>query len=281
MRFLRQAFPRIFVEHDSEDLATLWARVEDLTSRGFELWVYAPQFAHLVDQLGQSRANRRWLVFPARRHPTDAVQSVLRVRDFLLSAIALLLLWPLLLLVALIVKVSSPGPVLFSTDVVGKNRRHFRWYKFRSMRVLPGAQDVEQRRSRFQSYVEGTAESPSPEVPRKVIDRQRLTAAGQVLRKYSIDELPQLWNVLRGEMALVGPRPCLPYEAAFYSGWQQRRFEVLPGLTGVWQVFGRGRVGFEQAAAMDVFYVYRRTFLFDLSLIFRTVKVVLAGKGAL
>ena len=113
----------------------------------------------------------------------------------------------------------------------------------------------------------------------KVIDQQRVTPLGRTIRKHSLDELPQLWNVFRGQMSLVGPRPCLPYETEFYQGWRQRRFLVPPGLTGVWQVFGRGWVCHDEAAAMDVFYLYRRSCRFDLYLLAKTVTIVFRPRG--
>jgi lipopolysaccharide/colanic/teichoic acid biosynthesis glycosyltransferase len=148
------------------------------------------------------------------------------------------------------------------------------------MQVVSDTDDFERRYKEFCDYVEGKRNSSSTNAPVKVIDEERVTPIGRFLRKYSIDELPQLWNVLAGQMCLVGPRPCLPYEAAYFSGWREGRFKVKPGLTGIWQVFGRGRVGFDEAAALDRYYVYRRSFLFDLYLMIKTIGVVLTGAGA-
>jgi lipopolysaccharide/colanic/teichoic acid biosynthesis glycosyltransferase len=200
---------------------------------------------------------------------------------------ALVLLSPLLLVVAVLIKTGSPGPVFFATTVVGKDRRSFVWHKLRSMRVMSEAEDIERRRAKFQAFVEATRASADESLPgsetthKKVIENRRVTPVGRFIRKFSIDELPQLWNVLRGEMSLVGPRPCLPYEEEFYTDWRGQRFRVQPGLSGIWQVFGRGRVGFDAAAAMDVYYVYRRSFQFDLYLIYKTLGVVFTGRGAL
>jgi lipopolysaccharide/colanic/teichoic acid biosynthesis glycosyltransferase len=148
------------------------------------------------------------------------------------------------------------------------------------MKVVPDAEDFERRYKEFCDYVEGKQDKNSKNMPTKVIDPERVTSIGRVLRKYSIDELPQFWNVLVGQMSLVGPRPCLPYEAEFFNGWRQQRFKVKPGLTGIWQVFGRGRVGFDEAAALDIYYIYRRSFWFDLYLIMKTIEVVITGEGA-
>jgi undecaprenyl-phosphate galactose phosphotransferase len=193
----------------------------------------------------------------------------------------MVVLSPLWVVIAILVKLSSRGPVLFATEVIGQNQQRFRWYKFRSMHMqAQTAEQIEHRRISFQHYVEGRHTAKAA-VPQKVVEFNQVTPVGRTIRKFSIDEFPQLLNVLRGQMSLVGPRPCLPYEAGFYTGWQARRFVVMSGLTGVWQVFGRGVASFEEAAAMDTFYSYRQSFLFDLMLIFKTIGVMFRGKGAL
>jgi lipopolysaccharide/colanic/teichoic acid biosynthesis glycosyltransferase len=187
------------------------------------------------------------------------------------SALALVLLSPLLLLIALLVKGSSPGPVLYETAGVGQQRR-FVWRKFRSMRVLDPQLDQAARREKFRAFAQAKQTG-------KVIDAQRVTRVGAFLRKYSLDEPPQLWSVLKGEMTLVGPRPCLPYELEFFPGWAAARFQVRPGLTGVWQVVGRGEVTLEQGLVMDVYYVHARSFALDVRLALDTVYVMLRGEG--
>jgi lipopolysaccharide/colanic/teichoic acid biosynthesis glycosyltransferase len=232
--------------------------------------------------MGQQCDGQRWLVLsPAVQDSGHWTERFVRWRDVLLGALAIVILSPLLLFVAALIKFGSPGPVFYATVVVGKNKRLFTWRKFRSMIVMPEAEDAQQRRDGFKAYVEGDSKSSSEDAPTKLIDARRVTPVGRFIRKYSIDELPQLWNVLRGEMSLVGPRPCLPYEEEFFAGWRGRRFDVKPGLSGVWQVYGRGRAGFDESSAMDVYYVYRRSFGFDLRLILQTFGVVLTGKGAL
>lgn len=269
---------RCFVEETEADGASMWQQVDTVLERGDQVWLRSPLLSTLADAIGQESKGRCWLVIEprGRRHFV-----LVRLRDFLLSALALVFLSPLLFVVAILIKSGSEGPVFFATTVVGKKGRPFTWHKLRSMLVMPEAVDVERRRARFQEYVEGKSVARSQEAPTKIIEKGRVTPIGSFIRKYSIDELPQLWNVLRGEMSLVGPRPCLPYEAEFFADWRGKRFDVRPGLSGVWQVFGRGCVGFDEAAAMDVFYVYRRTFAFDLYLILRTLGVVLTGRGAL
>ncbi|MGA1791497.1 MAG: sugar transferase [bacterium] len=211
---------------------------------------------------------------------TYPTKILIRCRDILISSVALILLSPVFLVVAILVKITSPGPVFYKTLVVGEGGRRFVWRKFRSMRVVTDEADMKERRERFHAYVNGDHKKNNDLAPAKIVDEQRITFVGRFIRKYSIDELPQLWNVFKGDMSLVGPRPCLPYEAIFFSGWRQKRFHVRPGLTGVWQIFGRGRVGFDEGVAMDVYYVYRHSLWFDSYLILRTLGVVLAGRGA-
>jgi lipopolysaccharide/colanic/teichoic acid biosynthesis glycosyltransferase len=275
---------RSFVQDTLADGTVLWQQVDAALQEGHQVWLRSPLLGILADAIGQEYDGHQWLVIESRRERAIVWN---RLRDLLLSSMALVLLSPLLLVVGVLIKTGSQGPVFFATIVVGRDRRPFVWHKLRSMRVVPENEDIERRRAKFQAYVEGTrvgadeSTSGSQSVPKKVIENRRVTPVGRIIRKYSIDELPQLWNVLRGEMSLLGPRPCLPYEAEFYRGWRGRRFQVEPGLSGIWQVFGRGRVGFDEAAAMDVYYVYRRSFRFDLYLIYKTLGVVFTGRGAL
>ncbi len=269
---------RCFVKDTNADGTSMWQQVDSALQRGDQVWLRSPMLSPVADAIGEDCDGQRWLVIdPKGRMPV----ALIRMRDILLSGLALVCLSPLLLVIALLIKVSSKGPVFFATTVVGKKRHAFTWHKLRSMRVIPESVDVERRRTRFQEYVEGKSMAGSEGAPTKVVEKGRITPVGSFVRKYSIDELPQLWNVLCGEMSLVGPRPCLPYEAEFYTGWRGRRFNVRPGLSGVWQVYGRGRVGFEEAAAMDVYYTYRRSLGFDLYLIYKTLGVVFTGRGAL
>jgi lipopolysaccharide/colanic/teichoic acid biosynthesis glycosyltransferase len=187
-----------------------------------------------------------------------------------LGAIGLLgLSAPAIAVVALMVKLSSPGPVIFRQERAGLGGRPFTIYKFRTMRQDA---DAAKHELRARSEQDGPAF--------KLSDDPRVTPVGAILRKTSIDELPQLVNVLKGEMSLVGPRPLPVEESAGCNQWQRRRLEVTPGLTCVWQVKGRSRVTFEQWARMDIGYLTRRTLAGDLKLILQTVPAVLLRRGA-
>jgi exopolysaccharide biosynthesis polyprenyl glycosylphosphotransferase len=192
-----------------------------------------------------------------------------RLFDVVVTSIALLLLWPLLLLTALAIKLSSPGPVLFKQVRLGQHGRRFHLLKFRSMVV-----NAEQCKGTLLAL----NEQCGPVF--KMQDDPRVTPMGRFIRRYSIDELPQLVNILRGEMSIVGPRPALPAEVDEYELWQHRRLAVRPGLTCYWQVQGRNLIRFEEWMRLDLKYVDGWDFATDLSLILKTVPVVLGARGA-
>jgi lipopolysaccharide/colanic/teichoic acid biosynthesis glycosyltransferase len=203
-----------------------------------------------------------------RRVPTAWI-VLKRVSDVLISAILLVVLAPVLAIIALAVKMTSPGSVLFSQLRVGKDGKTFRFYKFRTM--VDGAHLLHE-------CVAHLNECDGPAL--KIANDPRLHGLGPFLRRASLDELPQLWNVLRGEMSLVGPRPALPNEVANYATPYYERFDVMPGLTGLWQVSGRATVPFKRWMAMDIWYVRNWTPLVDLWLLARTIPAVLFREGA-
>jgi len=185
------------------------------------------------------------------------------------GAALIALLAPVLAMIALAVKLSSRGPVLFRQTRVGLDGREFRMLKFRSMVV-----DAEARRSELVAHDDGNG------VLFKMKKDPRVTSVGSVLRRFSLDELPQLWNVVRGDMSLVGPRPPLPEEVAGYSSDATRRLRVRPGLTGLWQVSGRSDLTWEESLQLDLRYVDNWTLAMDLAILWRTAHAVLRGDGA-
>ncbi|MCI0669388.1 MAG: sugar transferase [Myxococcaceae bacterium] len=192
-----------------------------------------------------------------------------RLFDMVVSAVALWLLLPVLAAVALAIKLTSRGPILFRQVRVGLHGRQFHMLKFRSMVV-----DAEAQKARLAALNEQTG----PVF--KMRNDPRITAVGRFIRKYSIDELPQLVNVLRGDMSVVGPRPPVPSEVAKYEAWQRRRLSVRPGLTCIWQVSGRNQISFEDWMYLDMQYIDHWSLKGDLDLILKTVPVVLSGRGA-
>lgn len=192
-----------------------------------------------------------------------------RMLDVTLAACLLILLAPALALIAFAVALDSPGPVLFRQTRCGKNGRTFTFLKFRSMVANAEAQ---------RSGLEALNESDGPIF--KIRNDPRVTRVGRVLRQSSLDELPQLWNVLRGDMSLVGPRPPLPNEVARYEPWQHKRLLVRPGITGLWQVSGRSDVGFREMVRLDLEYIERWSLWFDFHILLRTILAVIGAEGA-
>ena len=186
-----------------------------------------------------------------------------------------------MLIAALLIRLTSPGPAIFRQTRVGQGGAPFVMYKFRSMRT-----DVDDRAHRefVASLIDGKAPltgDGAAAAPFKMKADPRVTAIGRFIRKTSIDELPQFYNVLVGDMSLVGPRPPVPYEAEKYKAWHRRRvFEMKPGLTGIWQVEGRSRVSFDDMVRMDLRYLQLCSLRFDLGILLRTVLVVLTCEGA-
>ncbi len=192
-----------------------------------------------------------------------------RALDLTLTVVGLLIGWPILVLIALLIRLDSPGPVIFSQTRIGKNGVPFTIYKFRTMR-----QGAEAEKAQLMALNEGE------ERLFKIKDDPRVTRVGRFLRKTSLDELPQFWNVLRGEMSIVGPRPQVPSEVELYLEWHRLRLQVLPGITGMWQVSGRSDLGFDEMALLDIWYVENWTPWLDIKIILKTIAVALTGKGA-
>jgi len=196
-----------------------------------------------------------------------------KIIDYLGAVLGLILLSPFFLIVGIMIKLTSKGPIIYKQIRIGKNGEPFNFYKFRSMRVISG--EDEEREQKMLEFMKGNNKNKSA----KIINDSRVTWIGNILRKYSLDELPQLINVLTGVMSLVGPRPCLPYEFENYDEWQKRRLSVTPGCTGIWQVSGRSEVNFNDSVIMDIYYINNVTPLLDLQLIFKTIPVMVFGKG--
>ncbi len=192
-----------------------------------------------------------------------------RIIDIIGAGLGLILLSPIIAIVACAVKVTSKGPIFFSQKRVGKNGELFEMYKFRSMVV--NAEELKEN-------LEDQNEMSGPMF--KIKDDPRVTKVGKFIRKTSIDELPQLWNILKGDMSLVGPRPSLPKEVEQFDNWMFKRLSVRPGLTCYWQVSGRNNIDFEDWMKLDVKYVEERNIWIDIKLIFKTIFVLFGDKNA-
>jgi exopolysaccharide biosynthesis polyprenyl glycosylphosphotransferase len=216
-----------------------------------------------LDRLG----NLPLLTFAAAPH--DELRLVVkRATDMALAAAGLIVLMPVMGVIALLIRLTSPGPAIFRQVRCGLNGRRFVFYKFRSM--CANAEDL---KSSLQHLNQKTTAFKIPNDP-------RLTGIGRILRKFSIDEWPQLWNVLRGDMSLVGPRPAVPEEVDMYERWQRRRLRMRPGLTCLWALAGRDTLDFETWMKMDMTYIDNWSLALDWKIILRTIPKVILGKGA-
>jgi lipopolysaccharide/colanic/teichoic acid biosynthesis glycosyltransferase len=199
-----------------------------------------------------------------------------RMLDLLVSAIALLVLSPIMVIIGVAIRLDSRGPALFAQQRVGQGGKEFTLYKFRSM-----YQDADDQvhRAFAKQYIHGRGNADQAGCF-KPKDDPRVTPVGRILRKTSLDELPQLWNVFKGEMSLVGPRPAVRYEVEEYERWQMRRLAVVPGLTGLAQVHGRSALPFNQLVRCDIQYVEERDIWLDAEILLKTIPVVLSAKSA-
>lgn len=199
-----------------------------------------------------------------------------RALDVIGSTIGLVLTSPVLALVALAVRLESPGPVLFRQQRLGLGGRPFTLYKFRSMHL---SAEQSRHRDHVQDLIRGDGrQTPSSAAWLPIPLDPRVTRLGAFLRRSHLDELPQLINIARGDMSLVGPRPPIPYEVEVYEPWHLRRLSVIPGLTGLWQATGWGRLSFDEGVALDLAYIDRRSFWFDFGLIVRTLWQIAIGR---
>ena len=193
-----------------------------------------------------------------------------RVADIVLALLAIICGSPVFLLTALLVKLTSPGPIIFSQIRVGRFGRHFKFYKFRSMYI-----DAEARKAELMKQNES-----SDGVIFKMKRDPRITPVGRFIRKFSIDELPQLFNVILGDMSLVGPRPPLPSEVRTYSLEERKRLNITPGITCIWQFSGRSELPFSKQIALDKEYISSRSTWNDFLILLKTIPAILTGKGA-
>jgi lipopolysaccharide/colanic/teichoic acid biosynthesis glycosyltransferase len=203
-----------------------------------------------------------------------------RLLDLVAASTLILLLLPVMIAIAVAVRLDSRGPAMFRQRRVGYRKREFTVYKFRSMRL-----DADEERHRqYISAMIGTAEAEpvedtGGETLYKLAVDDRITPVGRKIRSWSVDELPQLFNVVLGDMSLVGPRPAIPYEVESYPTWYSKRFAVKPGLTGLWQVSGRNQRTYEEMVSLDIDYAENRSLLGDLAILAKTPRAVLGRKG--
>jgi exopolysaccharide biosynthesis polyprenyl glycosylphosphotransferase len=268
----------IIVTDENLDKKSLISLLDYCTSEGINVW-FPPKLMPIIDmklyidnfcsipmiRLCSQRNN--WL-FTKAKYGFDA----------LITLPIFILQFPIFLFICAIIKLESKGPVFYLAKSVGKNGSFFSMFKFRSMRVNNNS---EIHKDYVTKLIKGEINSEdNKDQPLKITNDPRVTKMGKFLRKFSLDELPQLINVLKGDMSIVGPRPCLPYEYEIYKDWHKKRTYVRPGITGLWQVTGRSEVSFEDMILLDLYYIYNRNFVMDLSIMYETIFVVFGKRGA-
>lgn len=264
----RHVIDEILFAVESPELASLEEVFLLCDEEGVRTRVAVDFFPHVNSQIRlENLGDTQLLTFSAA--PDDDLRLLVkRGIDLSIASVVLAVGWPAMLLIAAAVRVTSPGPAIFRQERCGLNGRKFRCYKFRSMSV-----DAEERMCEV-------AHLSARHLATKIPNDPRLTPIGRYLRKFSLDELPQLINVLRGEMSLVGPRPAIPSEVAQYQRWQRRRLRMRPGLTCLWALNGRDDVDFETWMKMDLEYIDNWSLGLDWKILLRTIPQVLMGRGA-
>ena len=239
------------------------------SNRGLPFRVYANFFSLILAEANMEEFLGMPLFSFHQKGEAPIKLAAKRIFDIFFSAILLILFSPIFILIALVIKITMPGPILFKQRRSGIDGHEFDFYKFRSMVI--NAEDLKES-LRSQNEVDGPVF--------KIKEDPRITRFGRLIRKFSIDELPQLWNVLRGDMSIVGPRPPIPAEVKKYEPWQKRRLAMKPGLTCIWQVSGRSNISFDDWMKMDLYYIDNWSLMMDLKIILKTVPVVFTGEGA-
>jgi len=256
----------------AKDFAGLYREIRQNIKSGHTLFVVSP----LLEELN---INQVWCdlddmpVFTFSYRSNQRLRNVVRrLIDIVGSVCLIIVLLPIFVIIAVAIKVDSPGPVIYKQKRCGKDGRVFTFYKFRSM--FEHERKDEAREVEFKSYIEQKTTKG------KVLNHKDITNIGRVIRKSSIDEFPQFLNVLKGEMSLIGPRPPIPYEVKYYKDWHKDRLSIKPGLSGLWQIYGRGNMPCDSSIFLDLIYVINRSISLDIKLIVQTVPAVLFGKGA-
>jgi len=274
----RKKIDEIIVTDENIDKRILISLLDYCTSEGLTVW-FSPKLMPIIDlklyidifcglQMIRLCSQKNSYIFNKIKHGLDAL--------IVLPVFVLLL--PFFLMISIVIKLNSRGPVFYRAEAVGRNGAPFNMYKFRSMQMDTGNGTHKEYVTKL---INGQIKKDSGKGGVfKITDDQRVTTIGKLLRKLSLDELPQLINVLKGEMSLVGPRPCLPYEYEAYKDWHKKRLSIRPGITGVWQVTGRSAVSFEDMVLLDLYYIYNRNILMDINILYETIFAVLEKRGA-
>jgi len=268
----------IIVTDENIDKVTLISLLDYCTNKGLTVWFPQKLMPIIGVKLNIDNFCNLQMIRLCSQKNTWLFNKIKHGLDALMALLIFVLLSPLFLLISVAIKLNSKGSVFYRDQAVGKNGRIFTMYKFRSMRENNGS-DIHKKY--VTKLIKGEISNEnSKDQPLKITNDPRVTTVGKLLRKLSLDELPQLINVLKGEMSLVGPRPCLPYEYEIYQNWHKKRSSVRPGITGLWQVAGRSAVTFEDMILLDLYYIYNRGLSLDFSILYETIFAVLGKRGA-
>ena len=272
------AVQEVIVCLDNVDHARMMGVVETATKTGKRVKISSPLYEIISSRTFTEQYGNAPVVNISQSQPSPFGEMQKRLFDLLIGTACLVVLSPFFVIIGLLIVADSPGPVLYRQSRIGKNGAPFTFYKFRSM--LLGSDKDETRKHLATQFVKGQYNGDNGNASTKIVNESRVTKVGKWLRKSSLDELPQLFNVLKGEMSLVGPRPCLPYEWEHYEEWHKKRMSVVPGCTGMWQVSGRSAVGFDDMVVLDLHYIQNSSLLLDLRLLLKTVPILVWGTGA-
>lgn len=268
----------IIVTDENIDKVTLISLLDYCTNKGFTVWFPQKLMPIIGMKLNIDNFCDLQMIRLCSQKNTWLFNKIKHGLDALMALPIFVLLSPIFLVISVAIKLNSKGPVFYRAQAVGKNGRIFTMYKFRSMREN-NQSDI--HKQYVTKLIKGEVSTENgKDRPLKITNDPRVTTVGKLLRKLSLDELPQLINVLKGEMSLVGPRPCLPYEYEIYKNWHKKRSSVRPGITGLWQVAGRSAVAFEDMILLDLYYIYNRGLSLDFSILYETIFAVLEKRGA-
>ena len=268
----------IIVTDENIDPRVLISLLDYCTSQGITVW-FPPKLLPIIDiKLYIDNFCGIPMIRLCSQKNIWFFNKVKHLIDALISLPVFILFFPFFIILGVIIKLNSKGPVFYRAKAIGQNGEEFIMFKFRSMRIEEGNNTHKEYVTKL---IKGEIEyEGKKDQVFKITDDPRITSVGRFIRKFSIDELPQIINVLKGDMSLVGPRPCLPYEYEVYKDWHKKRMSVRPGVTGLWQVAGRSAVTFEDMVLLDLYYIYNRSILMDMSIIYETIYSVLGKRGA-
>ena len=272
-----QFFQEVIIADELIEKPELVSLLDFFTSRGMTIW-FVPKLMPIIDlKLGIDNLCGMPMIRLGSNHYQGLFRKVKYAFDAVASLLGLILFLPAFAAFALAIKLTSEGPVFYRPTAVGKSGSFFKMFKFRSM--ITGASSAPHQEY-VTKMIKGEITQDGSGKTLKITNDPRVTWIGRILRRTSMDELPQIINVFKGEMSLVGPRPCLPYEYEVYKDWHKKRTAVRPGITGLWQVVGRSEVSFEDMILLDLYYIFNRSFEMDLNILFETIFVLLNKKGA-